>query len=495
MQDTLNVQTEEQVIMSLLEDAIVQRRQDCLDDFFTFVKIMWPTVCVDPYQHNFHIKYICNELQKVSVWLIARTPKEYDLLINVSPGESKTIIVLQLFPVWLWLHDQSLRMISTSHSSDLSVFSAMKSKDCIESEMFNILFDPITFKDNMAGKGHYMNHGGGERLATSVGSKVTGFHGHLRLFDDVVDANAMDSVVQIERAKAHMDAMASRSTDELITTNIMIMQRLAVNDPTAYALLKWTRIKHIVLPAEDIFEIKPPSLKKFYVNGVMNPRRKPRQVLIDKMDELGSFKYNAQFGQKVESLDGKLIQPWMFNIVSELEFTASLTNEEYKSFLAAKKYGTADLAYTSKNKGDPSGVLVSKYWNNFLYLLDFYEWRKEAPELISAMTEVANNEDIDRIYIENKASGLSIGQLLRKKGVNAVDYMQANVDKLARLLRHQGFLESGRVTVILTMENQKRMGKFLDYLYQFPDNTVPDEAVDTFEMILNLISNTKRKWQ
>lgn len=486
--------TQEEALMKLLHHAVVSRRQDCLDSFFTFVEIMWPTVCVDQFVYNFHIEYICKELQKVSVWLIARQPKKYDLIINIPPGETKTIVVLQLFPVWLWLHDDSMRIISSSHSQHLSYFSAMKSKDCIESELFAMIFEPIIFKENMNGVGHYMTQGGGERLATSVGSKIIGFHAHLRLLDDLVDATAMDSLAQIDAAKRHMDALSSRSTDEKVTTNIMIMQRIAVNDPTAYALEKWSRVKHIKLPAEDSFEISPPAMAKFYVDGLLNPNRKPHDILVGKKEELGTLKYNAQYGQKTESLDGKQIQPWMFNIVSEMEFQASLSAEDFKSFLASKKYATADLAYTSKKKGDPSGVLVFKYWNSFLYLLDFFEWRKEAPELLSAYVQLDADEELDRSWIENKASGMSIAQMLRKKEVNAIDYIQVNVDKPIRMLSHQGFLESRRIVVIVNIANQKRINKFLDQLYVFPDNTVPDEGADTLEMALSLIKSTKRKW-
>jgi predicted phage terminase large subunit-like protein len=485
------------VINALLSNAITSRREECRADFFTFFKVMWSTVCEEKYKYNWHHKYLCRELQKVGMKIVNREEKEYDLVINIPPGETKSIIVNQLFPVWLWVQDPTIRIISTSHGKELSTFNAMKSKDCLRSELFNLLFDEIELKEDMSGKGHYMNDHGGERLATSVESKITGFHAHIRIYDDLVDANLMDSSAQINMAKGHMDAMSSRSTDEKITTNIMIMQRLAVNDPTTYALEKWGVVKQIVLPAEDKFEIKPAFLKRFYIKqgGLLNPQRKDRAILKKKFDEVGSIKYNAQFGQKTERREGKLIHPGMFDVVTEIELFTRFSDEDRRSFLVTKKYATADLAYTVKTKNDPSGILIFKYWNNFFYLLDFHEWRKEAPDLVNSTKELYINDDIDRVQIENKASGLSIAQTLRRKGVNAVDYKQSNVDKGARILDKQGFLESNRMVIVINSKNQARMNKFLDYLCAFPDETVPDEAVDTLEMAINSVLNKKRKWR
>jgi len=62
------------------------------DSFFSFVLEFWDTIITERFVYNWHIPYICNELQMIAERVFAGKPKEYDLIINVPPGSSK--------PVW-----------------------------------------------------------------------------------------------------------------------------------------------------------------------------------------------------------------------------------------------------------------------------------------------------------------------------------------------------------------------------------------------------------
>ena len=43
--------------------------------------------------------YLCGELQRLSVSIVERRSKPYDLIINIPPGTTKSTIVTVMWPV------------------------------------------------------------------------------------------------------------------------------------------------------------------------------------------------------------------------------------------------------------------------------------------------------------------------------------------------------------------------------------------------------------
>ncbi len=87
--------------------------QACRNSFYRFFLEMWETIEAVKLLPNWHIKYLCDQLQEVyETW--ARLETQPDVLINVPPGTSKSTTVTQLFPAWLWLKQPHIRIISSS---------------------------------------------------------------------------------------------------------------------------------------------------------------------------------------------------------------------------------------------------------------------------------------------------------------------------------------------------------------------------------------------
>ena len=69
--------------------------------FFHFFKYFWEELSTDDLILNWHIEYLCNELQELAETIAEKKQYPYDyLLINIPPGTSKTSIVSKAFPVW-----------------------------------------------------------------------------------------------------------------------------------------------------------------------------------------------------------------------------------------------------------------------------------------------------------------------------------------------------------------------------------------------------------
>ena len=80
----------------------------CKARFFEFVKSFWEVIIPEEPVYNWHIEYLCDELQKLANYIVNRLPKPYDLIINIPPGTSKSTIVTIMFPAWLWTIDPTI---------------------------------------------------------------------------------------------------------------------------------------------------------------------------------------------------------------------------------------------------------------------------------------------------------------------------------------------------------------------------------------------------
>ncbi|MBE0666685.1 MAG: hypothetical protein IH593_03335, partial [Bacteroidales bacterium] len=247
---------------------------DCKKRFYYFVLQFWNTIIREDFEDNWHIEALCDELQTLGEFIVKREKKPYDLLINIPPGTTKSTIATIMWHPWLWANDPTIRVITNSYSNDLSIEHATKSKDVILSEKYLALFPDVKIRRDKSGKQNYENTLTGFRYATSTGSTITGFHGHVIINDDPQNPKQAASEALREQANEHLKTLSSRKVKKANTPMVTIMQRLDELDVTGTLLAKkGTTIRHICLPAELSDKVKPESLKSKYVNGLLDPNR------------------------------------------------------------------------------------------------------------------------------------------------------------------------------------------------------------------------------
>lgn len=171
-------------------------RDACKKDFFEFVQSFWSVVIKEEPCYNWHIPFLCKELQELSKYIVAREKKPYDLIINIPPGTTKSTIVTIMFPAWLWTIDPTLRVITNSYSSDLSTEHAVKSRDIILSDKYKRLFPEVVVRRDKSGKESYENTAAGARYTTSTGGTITGKHAHVIINDDPLNPKQAASDTQ-----------------------------------------------------------------------------------------------------------------------------------------------------------------------------------------------------------------------------------------------------------------------------------------------------------
>lgn len=295
--------------LALTEEGIVANL--CRRSFYDFVREFWSVVIPETAVYNWHIEYLCDELQKVAELVFAGKPKAYDLIINVPPGSTKSTICSQMFPAWVWTRMPEARHICASYAHELALTHSRKCRLIVESEKYRRMFG-IELSTDQNTKAMFENNHKGYRVSVGSGGAITGMHGHFILVDDPINAEDSASKANREATNRWMgETLSTRKVDKSVTPTIVIMQRLHEDDPTG-ALLERNKgtsaIRHICLPAEDSELVNPPELRARYKDGLLDPVRIPRAVLEQQKRDLGEFGYAGQFEQRPVPREGGLFR-------------------------------------------------------------------------------------------------------------------------------------------------------------------------------------------
>jgi hypothetical protein len=312
----------------------------CRRSFKFFVRHFWSHVPgTQPLAWNWHMTFICNELQAVAERVFRNEPKEHNLIINVSPGTSKSSLCSILFPCWLWTRMAHARILTASHADDLVLDLSNKARYVLKCDEYKRLFPEIVFRDDQDTKGYYANTSGGDRYTCTVsGKSPMGFHAHFLIVDDAIDPKKASSEVELKTAQDFFDnVLPSRTVDRLVSVTILIMQRLHVMDPTGHMLKKTERegaakVRHLKMPAEirkfddgtyDEERVLPPEIRHFYTgfnedagmpaDGLMDPKRLARQALKERLTD-GILAYSGQYLQEPTVLGGGMFKDEYFNL-------------------------------------------------------------------------------------------------------------------------------------------------------------------------------------
>ena len=441
----------------------------CKRDFYFFVQEFWHIIIPETPVWNWHIKYLCQELQSLFDKVKNRESKDFDLIINIPPGTSKSTITTIMFPVWVWTIDPTIRVLTASYSSSLSTDHSVKSRDIIRSHQFQSYFPNIKLKVDQDNKTHYINTSGGERYATSVTGTVTGFHAHIIIIDDPLNPKEASSEADRDRANKFMDqTISTRKISKSVTPTILIMQRLHQKDCTGNWLSKKEKkIKHICLPGELSKDVRPKELKDYYQDGLLDPIRLNIVDLEALKVDLGSYGYSGQIMQTPSPDGGNIWQKWIIPIDDNV-FPKELSY-----------YGTDwDLAYTEKESNSASAYLTSGLCDNKMYIDDLgFDWL-EFPKLMNYIKTKPSPH-----YIEAKASGKSAKQTLTNQGIPAIEVNVSGGDKISRAIMASPYAESGmiycRKSLLNILYNDNRQG-----ILMFP-NGEHDDLQDVLVQAIN----------
>ena len=434
---------------------------------------------------NWHIKLLCDRLQVEAERIVNGGERTKHLLFNVPPRTLKSELVSVFFSAYCWILKDSIQFISSSYSASLSIVLSTQSRRLIESDWFRLHFPDVHLSKDENTKSRFTTPNGGLRYSTSTGGTITGMGGDIIVIDDPQNPQLARSEVERENANRFFnETLRSRLNNPDKGVFIVIMQRLHENDLTGMLLSKEpSNWEHICLPAELSDNVLPVELKKFYVNGLLFPQRLSKSVLESFKTGLGSYGYSGQYSQLPSPSEGGIFKGQWFEVVKSLPDNINMHDVKWDFDL--------DTAYTSKQENDPSAMLAGCWIKGVLYIRDVGEEWLEFPDLMKETIRFTSDNGYtfrSRIYIEPKASGKSISQMLKKQtSLNVVEDKAPTQDKVSRANSVSAFCESGKVKLL----DGRYVDKFLNQLKSFPNGS-HDDMVDVLVQCIDRNVNRRK---
>jgi predicted phage terminase large subunit-like protein len=289
---------------------VALRRSLCRESYFDFLQTFWDQIIAEKPVWNWHIRFLCSEVQKVCERIFKREQKKYDLIINIPPGSTKSTICSVMLLPWMWTRMPECRFLGGSWEGGLSLEFGNKARNLIKSELYQETFPEIKISIDQDTKGFFSNTFKGERVATSSGASIVGRHFHIHVIDDPINPAGARSELDLRTVHQWMtEAVAQRCVDLKITPLVLVMQRLSPEDPSGMRLSRvgGTPVRHICLPAEVSDNVKPPVLKSKYKKGLLDPVRLSQDLLEEKKI-FGQYFYSGQYEQLPVPLTGGLFE-------------------------------------------------------------------------------------------------------------------------------------------------------------------------------------------
>lgn len=446
----------------------------CEQDHLYFTRYFFKQRFGSKFQVNWHHMAIAEAIDKVI------SGETQNLVINVSPGSSKTeLVIINLIARGLALNPRA-RFLHLSYSDDLALTNSQTAKDIVMSDEYQALW-PLEIANDSKAKGRWNvmqgDKNAGGVYATSIGGQVTGFRaGHMAdsfqgavLIDDPVKPEDAFSKTKTNAANRKLLTTVRSRRASSKTPIIVIMQRVSEKDATAFIESgafggKW---EYLSIPA---------IIDSSYVASKI-PDRYRNHVDTSTMDEKRRFSY-WQFKEPIEDLvqmeqgtgrddEGNLISRHVFssqymqaprkmggNILKGADFKRYIKTPPLKYRIMY-----ADTASQDKEHNDYS---VFQCWgmgeDGRIYLLDQIRGKWLSPELKRrALAFIMKHLAVDdklmgplrMLKPENKSSGIGLIQELKAESRLLVPVIgiERNKDRYTRVQDALPYIEQGFVCI------------------------------------------------
>jgi len=443
----------------------------CEVDHLVFTRYFFKKRQGVQFRVNWHHVLIGDTVDKVI------TGEIENAVINVAPGGTKTeLVVINLIARGLALNPRA-RFLHLSGSDVLASLNSSTAREIVTSDEFQRKW-PIKIADDANSKKRWNvvvdGFEGGGVYAVAMGGQVTGFRAG-RMVEGFQGAIIIDDPIKPEDAysKTKVDAanrkllttIKSRKANPK-TPIILIMQRVAENDPTGFIKHgnlegKWTHIEIPAVISEDYLATLPEKYRKLVVPGDIVdgrfsywPYKENIHELLkmergDGTDQSGArisrHVFSSQYQQAPKALGGNIIKGKDF-----VRYTVLPKIKHRKVF--------ADTAQKTKERNDFS---VFEEWglgdDGRIYLLDLIRGRWEAPELQKraiAFWAKCRSRDVEKygqvreMVVEDKSSGTGLIQTLILPPYNIpVVPRERDRDKLTRVMDGLPYIEAGCVCI------------------------------------------------
>lgn len=431
------------------------------------------------YQHNWHIDAISEYLAACARGDVRR------LIINMPPRMLKSTIVSVTWPAWLLGHNPAERIMAASYAQSLSLKHSTDCRLVLESKWYNKLFAHTVLAHDQNEKEKFTTTARGYRRAVSVGGAAIGEGGNILIIDDPINPLQAGYRHQREGVNEWFDhTWATRLDDKATGVMLVVMQRLHDEDLSSYLLSKggWEHLcLPAIAPAQHIIRIGDYEHVR-EAGEALNPRRESVELLAQLKCDLGAANFAAQYQQSPLKQVGAVVKrEWFGTVASRQSFVASEED--------AKIVQSWDTGIKAGNQHDASACATFSVRDGVYQLIDMTVVRMEYPALKRMIVSHVARFNPEAVLMEDKGSGQSLLQDLRRETDLPLIACVPSVDKLTRLLRVTPLMEAGKVAL---PKFAPWLAAFEEELFSFPDGA-HDDQVDAVVQYLNWVTKRTRE--
>jgi predicted phage terminase large subunit-like protein len=463
--------------IELLEDMRESDLRWARKDLLEFILEIMPQ-----YKVNFHHRIICDRLTKL-LW-----QKGQRLIVCVPPQYGKSQIVSRCLPAFVLGNDPKAKIIMGSYSASLSMTFNRAAQAVMESERYRQIFPdtlirPFAPRKFMRTAQLCETSEYGYLYTVGVGGSTTGRSADPLLIIDDPFKDWKEALSPVRRQNV-IDWFGSVIESRLsLNANVVIVQtRWHEGDLSGYLLKRALEDKEATqwellnFPAivESMDELHPEDPRK--MGEALWPEVKGDAAKLSRIKkDVGSYIFAALWQQRPRSATGNIVDPkwWRRYRVIPHDFEEMIISCD----AAFKDFETSDY-------------VVIQVWGRRgvdKYLVD---QRRDHMDIIRTCKELVNMKvkypDCDSVYVEDKANGTPILQLLKKK-VSGLIAVEPEGSKVARVHSVSPQIEAGNVYLPDESIAPFPIDKFIEEFSNFPlaDN---DDQVDAATQALEKLS-------
>lgn len=436
----------------------------------------------------------------------------HNLLVTMPPRFAKSTFCTVLFPSYFMARDPARYVMSCSYNSTLATDFGRQVRTIVEDPRMAQVFPDLGLSKESRAADVWRTTDNGAYFAVGVGGTTSGRPANLLLVDDPIKSRD-DAESATQRNKTwnyYTSALSTRlqpSTTGQPPKQIVVLTRwhpddlagrLQRSDDWREGRWKHVNYRAIVqrpegpllcrshLPPDDpryIKSLKAVAPQKRYIRAEVEASLWPKRFSLEDLQRrrrLNPREFASLYQQEPYIEGGNLLKSewWKY-------YPVDLKPERFVSLIIA-----CDTAFKRTEQSDYSVALTAGIdRTGDIYIVDVMRGRYEFPDLKHRMIQLNNQwrgKGLRAIYVEDKASGQSlIQELKRQSGLAVIPHKVAH-DKVSRANAVLPLIEGGRVYL---PEEAPWLDPFLEECSQFPGGT-HDDQVDALTMALDVLSRT-----
>lgn len=476
--------------------------------FADFVRILYPKYKLAPFQAT--LIDALDKLEKGTLLSPQTGLPVHRLMINMPPRHGKTFYATQLFPVYFMARKPTRKVMSASYNAELATTFGRNVRETAKEPTVLQAFPKFQMASDSKAADHWSTTLGGSYYGVGIGGTTTGRAANLLIVDDPIKARAeAESMTYRNNIYSYyISALITRKEPDVDgepPIEIIINTRWHPDDLTARIMQteEWKSGEwyHINFPA--ISEQETDERIYLYELPVSDPRHKSQDETLElpiperyvyktvevplwperfSLDMLNKYRVKDQrefaslYQQSPYIVGGNLIkQHWWRTIPEE--------TPQYTSIIMA-----ADTAFKKNERSDYSVILVAGTTKDgYIDIIEVIRGKYEFPELKRLLNAAAfrfRTLGLRGVYIEDKASGQSLIQELKRETTLPILSYRSMDDKVARATAVLPLIEAGRVRL---PAEAHWLPDFKLEATQFP-NSPHDDQVDAMVIAVDTLS-------